>query len=192
VAAASLGASAASTRSPWRTSAPRRHRRIRRLPALRQQDGDPGGHGRPVMDRLMAGPRRSSRPGWTRAEPDHAGAGHISVPQTHRDALASINARLRTLPDGRAAPAEPAAAAHIEEWVHLLAPLRRTWPTRGPLAVHAAIGAISRPVLPQRVGGERLSELLEEMATAAWAPRRRRLVNWLSLTDSGMKRPVAA
>src|SRR6516225_6416633 len=120
-----------------------------------------------VMDRLMA---RS-------AEIIAAGLGeqatltllvrdHIAVALTDRDALAVYHREVRTLPEEERRRLSRAQRHYIEEWVHLLAPLRPDLAdSEVRLAVHAAIGAI-QSILFFRSGlaDERLAELLEMMA----------------------------
>src|SRR5262249_18509763 len=120
-----------------------------------------------VMDRLMA---RSA---------DIIGAGlderatltllvrdHIEVALTDRDALAVYHREVRTLPEEERRRLSRAQRHYIEEWVHLLAPLRPDLADgEVRLAVHAAIGAIQSTLFFRSgLADERLTELLEVMA----------------------------
>jgi AcrR family transcriptional regulator len=120
-----------------------------------------------VMDRLMA---RS-------AEIIAAGLGeresltllvrdHISVALTDRDALAVYHREVRTLPEEERRRLSRAQRHYIEEWVHLLAPLRPDLADgEVRLAVHAAIGAIQSTLFFRSgLADQRLTELLEVMA----------------------------
>ena len=120
-----------------------------------------------VMDRLMA---RS-------AEIIAAGLGeqatltllvrdHIAVALTDRDALAVYHREVRTLPEEERRRLSRAQRHYIEEWVHLLAPLRPDLADgEVRLAVHAAIGAIQSTLFFRSgLADARLTELLEVMA----------------------------
>ncbi|MGD0245187.1 MAG: TetR/AcrR family transcriptional regulator [Streptosporangiaceae bacterium] len=91
---------------------------------------------------------------------------HISVAQTHRDALAVYHREVRTLPDDERRRLSRLQRHYIEEWVHLLGPLRPDLADgEVRLAVHAAIGAIQSTLFFRSgLAADRLSELLEEMA----------------------------
>jgi AcrR family transcriptional regulator len=91
---------------------------------------------------------------------------HIEVAQTHRDALAVYHREVRTLPEDERRRLSRAQRHYIEEWVHLLAPLRPDLADgEVRLAVHAAIGAIQSTLFFRSgLAGERLTELLEVMA----------------------------
>src|SRR5205809_234357 len=68
---------------------------------------------------------------------------HIAVALTDRDALAVYHREVRTLPEDERRRLSRAQRHYIEEWVHLLAPLRPDLADgEVRLAVHAAIGAI--------------------------------------------------
>ena len=119
-----------------------------------------------VMDRLMTG------------RPDHRGRAdegqsltllvrdHIEVALTDRDALAVYHREVRTLPEDERRRLSRAQRHYIEEWVHLLAPLRPDLADgEVRLAVHAAIGAIQSTLFFRSgLADERLTELLEGMA----------------------------
>ncbi len=91
---------------------------------------------------------------------------HIEVALTDRDALAVYHREVRTLPADERRRLSRSQRHYIEEWVHLLAPLR---PDLGDgevrLAVHAAIGAIQSTLFFRSgLSGERLTELLDVIA----------------------------
>jgi AcrR family transcriptional regulator len=91
---------------------------------------------------------------------------HIEVALTDRDALAVYHREVRTLPEDERRRLSRAQRHYIEEWVHLLAPLRPDL-TDGEvrLAVHAAIGAIQSTLFFRSgLADERLTKLLEGMA----------------------------
>ena len=90
---------------------------------------------------------------------------HIATAIEHREVLAVYHREIHTLPEEDRRRLRRRQRHYIEDWVHLLAPLRRDL-TDGELrlAVHAAIGAIQstlffRSGLPR----ERLAARLEEM-----------------------------
>jgi AcrR family transcriptional regulator len=91
---------------------------------------------------------------------------HIEVAQTHRDALAVYHREVRTLPQEERRRLSRLQRHYIEEWVHLLAPLRPDLADgEVRLAVHAAIGAIQSTLFFRSgLAGERLTDLLEVMA----------------------------
>ena len=120
-----------------------------------------------VMDRLM---RRATeiiaasageREGLSMLVRDH-----IEVALTHRDALAVYHREVRTLPEDERRRLSRSQRHYIEEWVHLLAPLRPDLADgEVRLAVHAAIGAIQSTLFFRSgLADERLTELLETMA----------------------------
>ena len=91
---------------------------------------------------------------------------HIATAIEHREVLAVYHREIHTLPEEDRRRLRRRQRHYIEDWVHLLAPLRRDL-TDGELrlAVHAAIGAIQstlffRSGLPE----DRLTARLEEMA----------------------------
>jgi AcrR family transcriptional regulator len=118
---------------------------------------------------------------------------HIEVALTDRDALAVYHREVRTLPEDERRRLSRAQRHYIEEWVHLLAPLRPDLADgEVRLAVHAAIGAIQSTLFFRSgLADERLTELLEGMAHACLGtdpvP-----TSELLLTNSGMSLPVAA
>jgi AcrR family transcriptional regulator len=90
----------------------------------------------------------------------------IAVALTDRDALAVYHREARTLPEDERRRLSRAQRHYIEEWVHLLAPLRPDLADgEVRLAVHAAIGAIQSTLFFRSgLADGRLTELLEEMA----------------------------
>ena len=120
-----------------------------------------------VMDRLM------SRASQIIASSRGAGEclsmlvrDHIEVALTDRDALAVYHREVRTLPEEERRRLSRSQRHYIEEWVHLLAPLRPDLADgEVRLAVHAAIGAIQSTLFFRSgLAAERLSKLLEVMA----------------------------
>ena len=91
---------------------------------------------------------------------------HIEVALTDHDALAVYHREVRTLPGEERRRLSRSQRHYIEEWVHLLAPLRPDLADgEVRLAVHAAIGAIQSTLFFRSgLAGERLTELLEVMA----------------------------
>jgi len=91
---------------------------------------------------------------------------HISVALTDRDALAVYHREVRILPEEERRRLSRLQRHYIEEWVHLLAPLRPDLAdSEVRLAVHAAIGAIQSTLFFRSgLAAERLTELLEVMA----------------------------
>jgi AcrR family transcriptional regulator len=120
-----------------------------------------------VMDRLMAraaeiiAAGRDERQSLTSLVRDH-----IEVALTDRDALAVYHREVRTLPEVERRRLSRSQRHYIEEWVHLLAPLRPDLADgEVRLAVHAAIGAIQSTLFFRSgLADERLTELLEVMA----------------------------
>jgi AcrR family transcriptional regulator len=122
-----------------------------------------------VMDRLRTGAseiverRLEDRPTLTLLVRDH-----ISVAIQDRAVLAVYHREAHTLPEEERRRLRRAQRHYLEEWVHVLAPLRPDLADGElRLAVHAAIGAIQstlffRSGLPV----DRLAELLDEMAHA--------------------------
>jgi AcrR family transcriptional regulator len=91
---------------------------------------------------------------------------HIEVALTDRDALAVYHREVRTLPEDERRRLSRSQRHYIEEWVHLLAPLRPDLADgEVRLAVHAAIGAIQSTLFFRSgLADKRLTELLVEMA----------------------------
>src|SRR5271165_971856 len=120
-----------------------------------------------VMDRLMKGAAQIIA-----AELDERETlsmlvrDHIEVALTDRDALAVYHREVRTLPEDERRRLSRSQRHYIEEWVHLLAPLRSDLGDgEVRLAVHAAIGAIQSTLFFRSgLADERLTELLVGMA----------------------------
>ena len=91
---------------------------------------------------------------------------HIEVALTDHDALAVYHREVRTLPEDERRRLSRLQRHYIEQWVHLLAPLRPDLADgEVRLAVHAAIGAIQSTLFFRSgLSDERLTELLEMMA----------------------------
>jgi AcrR family transcriptional regulator len=90
----------------------------------------------------------------------------IEVALTDHDALAMYHREARTLPEEERRRLSRAQRHYIEEWVHLLAPLRTDLADgEVRLAVHAAIGAIQSTLFYRSgLSDQRSTELLEVMA----------------------------
>lgn len=120
-----------------------------------------------VMDRLMTGAAEiiSSSPG-DRQSLSRLVRDHIEVALTDRDALAVYHREVRTLAEEERRRLSRAQRHYIEEWVHLLAPLRPDLADgEVRLAVHAAIGAIQSTLFFRSgLAHDRLTELLAGMA----------------------------
>jgi AcrR family transcriptional regulator len=120
-----------------------------------------------VMDRLMTRSAQiiATAPGDLEALCELV-RDHILVAQTHRDALAVYHREVRTLPEDERRRLSRLQRHYIEEWVHLLAPLRPDLADgEVRLAVHAAIGAIQSTLFFRSgLAGQRLAELMEVMA----------------------------
>ena len=120
-----------------------------------------------VMDRLMGRSAEIIKAGWTEREGlTLLVRDHIEVARTHRDALAVYHREARTLPADERRRLSRLQRHYIEEWVHLLAPLRPDLADgEVRLAVHAAIGAIQSTLFFRSgLGDGRLTELMEVMA----------------------------
>ena len=120
-----------------------------------------------VMDRLMARSAEIIAAGLDeRASLTLLVRDHIEVALTDRDALAVYHREVRTLPEEERRRLSRAQRHYIEEWVHLLAPLRPDLADgEVRLAVHAAIGAIQSTLFFRSgLADSRLTELLEVMA----------------------------
>jgi len=120
-----------------------------------------------VMDRLMTGAAEiiSSSLG-DRQSLSMLVRDHIEVALTDHDALAVYHREVRTLPEEERRRLSRSQRHYIEEWVHLLAPLRPDLADgEVRLAVHAAIGAIQSTLFfHSGLADDRLTELLEQMA----------------------------
>jgi AcrR family transcriptional regulator len=90
----------------------------------------------------------------------------IEVALTDHDALAMYHREARTLPEDERRRLSRAQRHYIEEWVHLLAPLRTDLADgEVRLAVHAAIGAIQSTLFYRSgLSDQRSTELLAVMA----------------------------
>jgi len=122
-----------------------------------------------VMDRLMT--RADEIIAAARGERESLSMlvrDHIEVALTDRNALAVYHREVRTLPEDERRRLSRLQRHYIEEWVHLLAPLRPDLADgEVRLAVHAAIGAIQSTLFFRSgLADERLTELLEVMAHA--------------------------
>ena len=120
-----------------------------------------------VMDRLMARAGQIIAAGLDERESlTLLVRDHIEVALTDHDALAVYHREARTLPEDERRRLSRAQRHYIEEWVHLLAPLRPDLADgEVRLAVHAAIGAIQSTLFFRSgLADERLTELLEVMA----------------------------
>ena len=120
-----------------------------------------------VMDRLMARSAEIIAAGLDeRASLTLLVRDHIEVALTDRDALAVYHREVRTLPEEERRRLSRAQRHYIEEWVHLLAPLRPDLADgEVRLAVHAALGAIQSTLFFRSgLADSRLTELLEVMA----------------------------
>jgi AcrR family transcriptional regulator len=93
---------------------------------------------------------------------------HIEVALTDRDALAVYHREVRTLPEDERRRLSRSQRHYIEEWVHLLAPLRPDLADgEVRLAVHAAIGAIQSTLFFRSgLADDRLITLLTGIAHA--------------------------
>ncbi|HEV7468515.1 MAG TPA: TetR/AcrR family transcriptional regulator [Pseudonocardia sp.] len=93
---------------------------------------------------------------------------HIRVAIQDRTVLAVYHREIHNLPEDERRRLRRAQRHYIEEWVHVLAPLRRDLADGElRLAVHAAVGAIQSTLFFRSgLAPERLAELLDEMAHA--------------------------
>jgi AcrR family transcriptional regulator len=120
-----------------------------------------------VMDRLMARAGEIIAAGLDeRSSLSLLVRDHIEVALTDRDALAVYHREVRTLPEDERRRLSRSQRHYIEEWVHLLTPLRPDLADgEVRLAVHAAIGAIQSTLFFRSgLSDERLTELLAGMA----------------------------
>jgi len=120
-----------------------------------------------VMDRLMTAAAQIIAAGLDERETlSMLVRDHIEVALTDRDALAVYHREVRTLPEDERRRLSRSQRHYIEEWVHLLAPLRSDLGDgEVRLAVHAAIGAIQSTLFFRSgLADERLTELLVGMA----------------------------
>ena len=93
---------------------------------------------------------------------------HIAAAIEDRDVLAVYHMEAHTLPEADQRRLRRAQRHYIEEWVHLLAPLRPDLADAElRLAVHAAIGAIQSTLFYRSgLADDRLAALLQVMAYA--------------------------
>ncbi len=120
-----------------------------------------------VMDRLMTGATTIiSASSDDRQRLSGLVRDHIEVALTDHDALAVYHREVRTLPEQERRRLSRSQRHYIEEWVHLLAPLRPDLADgEVRLAVHAAIGAIQSTLFFRSgLAHARLAELLVVMA----------------------------
>jgi AcrR family transcriptional regulator len=91
---------------------------------------------------------------------------HIKVAVEEREILAVYHREAHTLPEDVRRRLRRAQRHYLEDWVHVLAPLRRDLADGElRLAVHAAIGAIQSTLFFRSgLAPERLAELLDVMA----------------------------
>jgi AcrR family transcriptional regulator len=91
---------------------------------------------------------------------------HIEVAITDRDVLAIYHREVHTLPEDERRRLRRQQRHYVEEWVHLLAPLRDDLAdAEVRLAVHAAIGAIQSTLFfHSGIADERLAMLLDRIA----------------------------
>jgi AcrR family transcriptional regulator len=120
-----------------------------------------------VMDRLAGRTADIVAAGGTDAQTlSRLVRDHIEVALQHRDVLAVYHFELHTLPEDDRRRLRRGQRHYIEEWVHLLAPLRPDLADGElRLAVHAAISAIQSILFfHSGLAEARLAELLEAMA----------------------------
>ncbi|MCW0215593.1 MAG: TetR/AcrR family transcriptional regulator [Pseudonocardia sp.] len=93
---------------------------------------------------------------------------HIRVAVQDRSVLAVYHREIHNLPEDERRRLRRAQRHYIEDWVHVLAPLRRELADGElRLAVHAAVGAIQSTLFFRSgLATERLVHLLDEMAHA--------------------------
>jgi AcrR family transcriptional regulator len=93
---------------------------------------------------------------------------HIKVALEDRDVLAVYHREIHTLPDADQRRLRRSQRHYLEDWVHVLAPLRRDLADGElRLAVHAAIGAIQSTLFFRSgLPADRMAELLETMTHA--------------------------
>ncbi len=110
---------------------------------------------------------------------------HIAVAIRDRAALAVYHRESQTLPEADRRRLRRRQRLYLEEWVHLLAPLRPDLADGElRLAVHAAIGAIQSTLFFRSgLAPERLAELLDGMAHACLG------IEPASLVSGGSPRP---
>jgi len=120
-----------------------------------------------VMDRLAGGAAAILAAGGTDAQTMSALVrDHIQVAMQDRDALALYHREIQTLPEDDRRRLRRAQRHYLEEWVHVLAGLRRDLADGElRLAVHAAIGAIHATLFFRSgLAVDRMAALLDTMA----------------------------
>ncbi len=122
-----------------------------------------------VMDRLAAGAERilSEAPD-ERAALSALVRDHIRVAIEDRTVLAVYHREIHNLPEDERRRLRRRQRHYIEDWVHVLAPLRRDLADGElRLAVHAAVGAVQSTLFFRSgLAPERLAELLDGMSHA--------------------------
>jgi AcrR family transcriptional regulator len=120
-----------------------------------------------VMDRLLASAEEIvSASSDDRESLSALVRDHIDVAITDRDVLAVYHREIHTLPEDDRRRLRRQQRHYIEEWVHLLAPLRSDLADgEVRLAVHAAVGAIQSTLFfHSGIADDRLATLLDAMA----------------------------
>jgi AcrR family transcriptional regulator len=120
-----------------------------------------------VMDRLSSGAAAILAAGGTDGQTMSALVrDHIQVALQDRDVLAVYHREIQTLPEEDRRRLRRSQRHYIEEWVHVLAALRRDLADGElRLAVHAALGAIQSTLFFRSgLPADRMAELLETMA----------------------------
>jgi AcrR family transcriptional regulator len=122
-----------------------------------------------VMDRLAAGAERI----LAEAQDERAALSslvrdHIRVAIEDRTVLAVYHREIHNLPEEERRRLRRRQRHYIEDWVHVLAPLRRDLADGElRLAVHAAVGAVQSTLFFRSgLAPERLAQLLDTMAHA--------------------------
>ncbi|MGH2908513.1 MAG: TetR/AcrR family transcriptional regulator [Solirubrobacteraceae bacterium] len=122
-----------------------------------------------VMDRLQAGAERVMASSVDeRARLSALVRDHIRVAIEDRSVLAVYHREIHNLPEDERRRLRRRQRHYIEDWVHVLAPLRRDLADGElRLAVHAAVGAVQSTLFFRSgLAPERLAALLDEMAHA--------------------------
>ncbi|MDT7707206.1 MAG: hypothetical protein QOG20_2813 [Pseudonocardiales bacterium] len=122
-----------------------------------------------VMDRLQAGAEEI----LASAGDEHAALSalvrdHIRVAIEDRSILAVYHREIHNLPEDERRRLRRRQRHYIEDWVHVLSPLRRDLADGElRLAVHASVGAVQSTLFFRSgLAPERLAELLDDMAHA--------------------------
>ena len=126
-----------------------------------------------LLDRVMARLQDGAAAIHAGAPADHAVLSglirdHIRVAIEDRTVLAVYHREIHNLPEDDRRRLRRAQRHYLEDWVHVLAPLRPDLADGElRLAVHAAIGAVQSTLFFRSgLAPERLAELLDEMAHA--------------------------